>query len=129
MVEISNISEGGAETPSQAVINDANRVVYATDSRGRKFGIRKVGMSVKRRIFSTISAETAAKPQLSGMMFIVASVVEIDGEKVALPSSEAGFNARIDLLDDEGFEAIGAAYQAAFAPKDDTTAIEEAKNS
>lgn len=98
-----------APSPSEQIVADANRIVRATDTRGRTFGIRKPGMSVKRRVFKTLSDEMARKQRYLGMVMLASSVVEIDGEPISLPTSELQFDALIDRIDDEGFVAIGDA--------------------
>lgn len=102
------------KTPSEQVIEDANRVYHLTDAKGRIIGIRKMGMNVRRRVLKVVSGEMASRPQYLGMVMVAACVVEIDGDEVRLPTTEVQFDALIDRLDDVGFQAIGAAIQEHF---------------
>ncbi|NTG73302.1 hypothetical protein G6M02_08165 [Agrobacterium rhizogenes] len=96
-----------APTPSEEVVQDANRIVHVTDARGRQIGIRKMHMSVRRRVLKALPDEMSRKMQYLGLCMLAACVVEIDGDPVSLPATELQFDALIDRLDDEGFEAVG----------------------
>lgn len=103
-----------APSPSEQIIQDANRIVHVTDAKGRQIGIRKLGMSVRRRVLKALSDEMSRKQQYLGLVMVAACVVEIDGEAVNLPISELQFDALIDRLDDAGFEAVGLGIQEHF---------------
>ncbi|NTF67974.1 hypothetical protein [Rhizobium rhizogenes] len=94
-------------TPSEEVVQDANRVVHVSDARGRQIGIRKMHMSVRRRVLKALSDEMSRKLHYLGLVMLAACVVEIDGDPIALPTTELQFDALIDRLDDDGFEAVG----------------------
>jgi hypothetical protein len=96
-----------APTPSEEVVGDANRIVRVTDARGRSIGIRKLNMSVRRRVLKALSDEMARKQQYLGLVMLAACVADIDGDDIYLPSTEAQFDALIDRLEDDGFEAVG----------------------
>ncbi|WP_141683635.1 hypothetical protein [Rhizobium sp. AC27/96] len=95
-------------------MSDANKVVVVTDARGRSIGIKKLGMSVRRRVLKALSDESSRKQQYLGLVMVAACVVEIDGIPEALPSTELQFDALIDRLDDDGFTAIGRGIQEHF---------------
>jgi len=109
-----------AATPSEEVIEDANRVHHVTDAKNRVIGIRKMNMNVRRRVLKVISGEMASRPQYLGMVMVAACVVEIDGEEIHLPASEMQFDALIDRLDDDGFQAIGKAIKEQFGVGEST---------
>ena len=71
-------------------------------------------MSVRRRVLKVLSDESAGKQKYLGLVMVAASVVEIDGDPVSLPTTELQFDALIDRLDDDGFNAIGAGLQKHF---------------
>lgn len=96
-----------APTPSQEVIEDANRVYEVTDTRGRVIGFRKMTMSIRRRIFKVLSNEAAQRMQYLGLVMVAGCVTHIDDDQITLPTNELQFDALIDRLDDDGFEAIG----------------------
>lgn len=115
MVEIT-MKDG--QTPSQQIVADATRVVYVTDTRGRIFGIRKVTTSIRRRVSLAVSGENQSKPLYIGQVMLAAAVCEIDGTMISLPQNDIQFGALIDRIDDEGFDAVGIAYQENFLPKE-----------
>jgi hypothetical protein len=103
-----------APSPSEQIVQDANRIVHVTDAKGRQLGIRKLDMSRRRRVLKALSDEMSRKQQYLGLVMVAACVVEIDGEDISLPVTELQFDALIDRLDDAGFEAVGAAIQEHF---------------
>ena len=104
-------SASTAPTPSEQIIQEANHIYRVTDVKGRQIGFKSMDMNRRRRTFKAISAEMQGKPQYMGMVMIAASVVEIDGEEIPLPTTELQFDALIDRLDDAGFAAVGAGIQ------------------
>ncbi len=113
-----------AETPSQQIVADANRVVRVTDARGRVLGVRKITTSIRRRVYKTISAENGSKESYMGLVILAATCVDIDGQQIPLPTSELQFDALVDRLEDDGFEAIALAHKQNFMKKDDAEAGE-----
>jgi hypothetical protein len=103
-----------APSPSEQIIQDANRIVHVKDGKGRQLGIRKLDMSRRRRVLKVLSDEMSRKQQYLGLVMVAACVVEIDGEEISLPVTELQFDALIDRLDDAGFEAVGEAIQEHF---------------
>jgi hypothetical protein len=101
-------------TPSEEIIEDAGRIVQLTTPKGRSIGIRRVDMSIRRRIFKTLSADSQEKEQYLGMVMLAASVCEIDGEEHRLPKTELQFDALIDRLDDDGLNEISKGYREHF---------------
>lgn len=98
------------KTPTQHVVEDANGVKYVTDAQGRKIGVRRVNMSIRRRVFKAISEESSRNSRYLGLVMVAALVVSIDGKAVDAfirGGNETAFDALIDRLDDDGFEAIG----------------------
>ena len=101
-------------TPSQQVIADANALIYVTDARGRRIGVRKMTMSVRRRVLKAVPVELAAKDRYLGLVMTAACVVTIDDENVD-PMVDGRlrddqrvtlFDVLIDRLDDDGFEVV-----------------------
>jgi len=106
------------QTPSQAIVQDANRIEYGTDARGRRIGVRRINISVRRRVLKALSAESGMKPGYVNMAMMAASCVELNGEPISFPDSEIKIDGLIERLDDDGFEAIGDLI-GKFAPKKD----------
>jgi len=100
-----------AKTPSQEIIEDANRIVRVVDVLGRKIGVRKVNMSMRRRIFKALSAASGDKAAYVNLCVVASAVCEIDGEEIRFPSTEMQFDALIDRIGDEGEVAVARAYK------------------
>lgn len=98
-----------AKTPSQAIVEDANRTYTVTDDRGRTIEFRRLGMSGHRRLLKAISNESANKQQLFSMYLMAAAVVSIDGDAISFPANEIQADALIDRLGDDGYAALLAA--------------------
>ena len=106
------------KTPSQQIVDDANRTVEARDTRGRTITMRRINTSIRRRVALALTAENQLKSNYLLLATLAASVVSIDGVSVPFPVNEIQFNALIDRLDDDGFEAVGNAYKEAFGVKE-----------
>lgn len=128
MAKVENIQSGpaiDAVTPSQAIVNDANRIEYTTDSLGRRLGVKRMSASLKRRVLKALSAPSCGKDELLFMAMVACSCVEIDGQPVPFPTTELQVDALIDRLEQEGLSAIGIALADKFpVPKE-----EDVKNS
>lgn len=121
-----------ALTPTQAIVQDANRIVHVTDSRGRNIGVRRMNMSVRRRTLKAISTEQQDKSGYLDMAMMAACVVSIDGQPVdplagaghKRPDQvEADIDGLIDRLDTPGFRAVGKAILDNFPPEPDTETL------
>ncbi len=95
----------GAETPSQKVINDANRTVEVTDSRGRKIKLRLPQFADEFRIVAVVGAELAANRVYMGMLNPLLFIAEIDGVVQPFPSSKIAVDSLINTAGREGFLA------------------------
>lgn len=127
MTSISNVSIGQAShhapaieaiTPSQAIIQDANRVEYVTDSLGRRLGVKRFSASLKRRVLKAMSAESGTKQEYFMMAMVACACVSIDDMTVPFPQSEVAIDALIDRLETEGKDATIKAL-AKFSPQED----------
>jgi|GEM_PF-1990801 len=102
--------------------------VVVTDTLGRSIKVRKLKPSERSRL--SLALGDAAKDQVFfGNAFLAAAVVELDGERIARPSSKLEAEVLMDRLDDEGLEAVGNAYVEHFAVKPLTAEeVDAAKN-
>ena len=112
------------QTPSQQIIQDANRVVEVKDTKGRVFGIKRLDMSSEIRIAKAISAENAAKDRYMALVNLAACVVSIDGEPVSMCRNEIQFEAILERLGSDGFTAVAQGMRDHFMP----TEAEDPKN-
>lgn len=109
-----------APTPTAQVVADANRIVFVTDAVGRKIGVRRMSMSIRRRTLKTISAQSQEKPGYMNLAYLAACVTSINGvPHDATFGTEAIFDSIIDLLDDHGCVAVAQAVADNFSVDDD----------
>lgn len=112
MTTVSNVSSGEhrqpqvAPTPTQQVVNDANRIAYGVDELGRTLGVIRLSGKLRRRVLQAMSIENGQKPDLFMQAMIACSCVSINGDPVVFPTNEILLNALMDRLDDEGSKAI-----------------------
>ncbi|KAA0686007.1 hypothetical protein DTW90_34540 [Neorhizobium sp. P12A] len=116
-------------TPSEEIVDDANRVVFETDKRGRRIGFRKMSMSMRRRLFKILSAEAGSKVQYVGLAAVAVCVTQINDDPISFPQTESEIDFLIDRLDDDGFEAVGAGMKKHFKIGETSGKVaDEAKN-
>jgi hypothetical protein len=121
MTSVSNVTAGPtpsiqAVSPSQAIVQDANRVEYVTDKLGRRLGVKRVSASLRRRVLKAMSAANGDKPQLLFMAMIACACVSIDDAPVPFPTTELQIDALIDRLEQEGLDAAGETIATKFSP-------------
>lgn len=96
-----------APTPTQRVLQDANRIVYGTDVTGRRLGVIRISASLRRRVLKAMTAENGEKSGLVVMATLACACVEIDHKPVLFPRTELQIDALIDRLEQEGINAVG----------------------
>jgi len=94
------------KTPSQAIVEDANRTYTVNDARGRAIEFCRPDTSRQRRLLKAISNDSANKQQLFGMYVVAVSVVSIDGDIISFPANELQVDALVDRIGDAGFAAL-----------------------
>lgn len=112
-------------TPSESVVNDAKKVLEATDSLGRRIVVQRPNALTSYRIMKMLGGENARNEVVIGYAMLACSVVSINGEPIMMPNSERQIEAMIDRLGDEGMAAIADCFAANPVV---TTGKEEAKN-
>lgn len=116
---MTTVTLGESKTPSQQIVEDANRVVKATDTKGRVIDVRRIDMATEIRIAKAISAENASKDRYMALVNLASCVVAIDGEPVSPPRTELQFEALLTRLGSDGFTAVAGAMREHFLPKED----------
>lgn len=106
------------ETPSEAIIKDAQRPATATDAAGRQIGVRRMGPLDRLKMFEVIGPENSKNEPYLGYAALAFHVGSIDGEPVARPATKLQLEALIQRLGDDGLEAVGAALQEAALGQD-----------
>ncbi|WP_020472362.1 hypothetical protein [Zavarzinella formosa] len=103
------------KTPSETIVKSANELVYVTDSRGRKLGLRKLPFLEEFRIVETVGAERATNQVYMGMLNPIIHIAEIDGEKIDIPRTHPQIEALINRAGQEGFVAAFEGISKHFA--------------
>jgi GTP cyclohydrolase III len=93
-------------TPSEAAVEAANQLVYVTDSRGRKLGLRKPAFLEEFRIIEAAGPELAANTTYMSMLNPLLYLAEIDGAAVDIPRTKLKIEALIQWAGQEGFVAV-----------------------
>jgi hypothetical protein len=104
----------GAETPSQAVINDANRTVEVTDSRGRKLTLRQPSFADEFRIVAVVGAELAANSVYMNMLNPLLFIAQIDDMAMPFPTTKIAVDSLINTAGRDGFLAALKGIQEHF---------------
>ena len=96
----------GGDTPTEAAVKAANQLVYVTDSRGRKLGLRKPAFLEEFRIIEAAGPELAANTTYMSMLNPLLYLAEIDGVAVDIPRTKLKIEALIQWAGQEGFLAV-----------------------
>jgi hypothetical protein len=108
MATISNV-RGGEEVESfrlqQAAAQKAAGVTVQ-DRAGRTIAIKRPGPVERMRLFKAIGGEASTNAAYVNMALLAITVVSIDGEVVARPTSVLQVEALVQRLGDDGLEAI-----------------------
>ncbi len=88
-----------------------------TDKAGRRIGLRRVGIVDQLRLFKALGPELSENRAYYGLAKLAASVAMIDDVPVPFPANEAGIEAALERLGEDGVEAVGA-YLTAEAGRD-----------
>ena len=94
------------ETPSEAVVKSSKELVYVTDSRGRKLGLRRLDFLEEFKIIETVGSETASNTTYMSMLNPLLYLAEIDGNPVEIPRSKLQVDGLIQRAGREGFLAV-----------------------
>ncbi|WP_298286588.1 hypothetical protein [Acidocella sp.] len=84
----------------------------ARDRRGRRIELRRIGVVEQLRLFKCLGPELAENRAYFGLARLAAMVSAIDDVPVPFPVSEAGLEAILERLDEDGVEAVGTAAEA-----------------
>jgi hypothetical protein len=121
--------EAAVETPSEALIKDANRTVIVADGRGRKLGIKRAMNALSAFRLARVLGPDAYNGPVMTLAIMYTSVVSINGDPVPFPKTELQLEALIDRLDTDALALIQKTQQQEFgygSKSEDETA--EAKN-
>ncbi|HUM08742.1 MAG TPA: hypothetical protein VLT37_07700 [Acidocella sp.] len=88
-----------------------------SDRGGRRIELRRVGVVEQLRLFKALGPDLSENRAYFGLAKLAAAVAMIDDVPVPIPASEAGIEAVLERLGEDGVEAVGA-YLTADAERD-----------
>jgi hypothetical protein len=117
------------ETPSEAIVKDANRVVIVTDERGRKLSVKRMDNGLASFRIARVLGNDSSNGMLFAQAMLYVSCVAINDDPVPFPKTELQLEALIDRLDLDGLKAIQKVQAEEFGVgADQDEAVAEAKN-
>jgi hypothetical protein len=93
-------------TPSQTLIQHAQKAFATTDKRGRKLLLRRLTALDTLRLFKAAGPDLSQNTSWLSMAGLAFAVLEIDGVPIPPPATETQIENVVDLLGDEGLAAI-----------------------
>ena len=106
------------ETPTEQLIDNAQRVTRFADSKGRAIAIKDPGVLAQFELIKMVGAEAAKNEVYMNMILPMIFVCEIDGDPVPMPSSKLTLDALIQRLGHHGVTAVAEHVTAAFGAND-----------
>jgi hypothetical protein len=79
-----------------------------SDRTGRRIELRRVGVVEQLRLFKALGPELSENRAYFGLAKLASSIAMIDDVPVPFPANEAGIEAVLERLGDDGVEAVGA---------------------
>jgi hypothetical protein len=105
------------DSPSQAMVNDANKAFSAKDARGRTIAVKKLKPWDRLKMLEVIGAGQSDNAMYVGYASLVFYVVKIDDEAIARPTSKLQVEALMQRLDDDGLDTVGSLVEEHFGEK------------
>ncbi len=117
-----------ASGPVAAMTEDANRVEFEVDKRGRRIGVKKYNFLGMHRI-TCMMGEASSNQAAMNQATLAANVVSIDDDEVRFPITIGELHAIMARLDLDGVAAAGRAMARFFPAEDDEEERQAIKNS
>jgi len=102
-------------------------LVYVTDAKGRKIGLKEPPFLAEFEIIDVVGPEKSKNQTYMSMLNPLLYIAEIDGEPVQFPTTVLGVRALIQKADRHGFLAALEGIQKHFA-LDEEALAEQIKN-
>lgn len=106
MAKVKLGEEGSVDTPSEAVVKAAAKVIVLKDELGRKISVKRPGVLGQFHLIEIVGPELAKNAVYLNMTMPVLWVVDIDGEPVFQPASKLELEATIQRLGEEGLTVL-----------------------
>lgn len=104
-----------APTPSETVVRAAQLTGSCSGPSGSTYAFRKLGPLDRMLIAKAVGSELMQNGLYASYALVACSVSEINGEKLAMPSSTRQVEFRVQRIGDD-WEALNAAMRVAFNP-------------
>jgi hypothetical protein len=78
------------------------------DKAGRLIELRRLGVVEQLRLFKVLGPELSENRAYVGLARVAAAVAAVEGVPVPFPVGEAGIEAVLDRLGEEGVQAVAA---------------------
>jgi hypothetical protein len=104
--------------PAQQVIADAVKQCSVTDSRGRVITLQRPGILAQFRIVEVVGKDSVENRVYMNMVLPLIYVTSIAGESITLPRNKLQLEALVQLLDEDGIEAVGEGVMANWGEQD-----------
>ena len=82
------------------------------DKAGRVLELRRVGVLEQLRLFKALGPELSENRAYMGLARVAAAVAMVDCVPLPFPAHEAGIEAALERLGEDGVEAVGQALLA-----------------
>lgn len=82
--------------------------VCVQDKSGREIELRRLGVVEQLRLFKVLGPELSENRAYVGLARVAAAVAAVDGVPVPFPGNEAGVEAALERLGDDGVEVVAA---------------------
>jgi hypothetical protein len=115
--------------PSKAA-QAADGIHYVDDSKGRKLGIKRLDPLSQFKITCAVGAEIANNSAALNYAYMACCVASVDDDPLPRPATLGQVEARMSMLGNEGFAAIGEAIASMSAAETEESdgGAEAAKN-
>jgi hypothetical protein len=100
--------------------------ITVQDVRGRSIEVKKLKTLDRMKVLELIGADNSMNDRYLGFAILAYSVVSIDGSPVPRANSKMALEATVQLLDDDGFDAVSEGIAKNFLATAQT--VEEAKD-
>jgi hypothetical protein len=111
------------DAPAEGVVKAATELVYVTDSKGRKLGLRRLPFLEEFRIIEALGSELSSNTTYMGMLNPLLYLAEIDGDSITIPRNKLQAEALINRAGRDGFLAVIEGITKHFVA--DSAALEE----
>ncbi len=101
--------------PDSAAVAPRPSSVTVSDRNGRRLTIKKLSPLDRLRLFEALGSELSQNVPYVGYALSAACVVDLGGHHVAFPTSKRQVETLVNMLGDDGLDAVSDAYRENFS--------------